>query len=70
MDDLIHTVPGSAGVSGEVRHPLEPLSAAEIRMVMAVIRGAARSRILRPAKRARGRPGRMCFSTMRRGFGD
>jgi primary-amine oxidase len=41
MDDLIHTLPGSAGVSGVLRHPLEPLSAAEIRMVMAVIHGAA-----------------------------
>jgi primary-amine oxidase len=43
MDDLIHTTQANASMSkiGALRHPLEPLSAAEIRTVMAVIRKAA-----------------------------
>jgi primary-amine oxidase len=36
MDDLIHASPAAAGMSS-LRHPLEPLSAAEIRQVMALI---------------------------------
>ena len=41
MDDMIHAVPAAAGFSDRLRHPLEPLSASEIRTVMAVIHGAA-----------------------------
>ena len=40
MDDLIHASPAAAGMSS-LRHPLEPLSAAEIRAVMALIHAAA-----------------------------
>jgi primary-amine oxidase len=40
MDDLIHAAPAAVGMSG-LRHPLEPLSAAEIRQVMAAIHAAA-----------------------------
>ncbi len=42
MDDLIHAAPAQAGMSGasSLRHPLEPLDAAEIRAVMAVIHGS------------------------------
>jgi primary-amine oxidase len=41
MDDLIHATPGFTGQSGTLRHPLEPLDAAEIRAVMALIRASA-----------------------------
>jgi len=42
MDDLIHAAPASAGMSAvPLRHPLEPLDAAEIRAVMAVIHASA-----------------------------
>ena len=41
MDDLIHAVPAATGMTGTLRHPLEPLSAAEIRAVMAVIHASA-----------------------------
>jgi primary-amine oxidase len=39
MDDLIHASPAAAGMSS-LRHPLEPLAAAEIRAVMALIHAA------------------------------
>ena len=41
MDDLIHAVPSATGMTGMLRHPLEPLSGAEIRAVMAVIHASA-----------------------------
>ncbi|OYY04218.1 MAG: tyramine oxidase, partial [Acidocella sp. 35-58-6] len=41
MDDLIHAAPAAAGMSATLRHPQEPLSAAEIREVMAVIHASA-----------------------------
>jgi primary-amine oxidase len=42
MDDLLHTAPGTTGMThAALKHPLEPLTAAEIRTVMAVIRAAA-----------------------------
>jgi primary-amine oxidase len=40
MDDLIHATPGLAGMSTTLRHPLEPLDAAEIRAAMATIHAA------------------------------
>jgi primary-amine oxidase len=39
MDDLIHASPASAGMS-VLRHPLEPLTAAEIRAVMGIIKAS------------------------------
>src|ERR1700688_2353461 len=41
MNDLIHTTPTRSAMSLATRHPLEPLDAAEIRAVMALIKGAA-----------------------------
>jgi primary-amine oxidase len=41
MDDLVHAVPALPSMSGTLRHPLEPLEAAEIRAVMALIKGDA-----------------------------
>ena len=41
MDDLIHAFPAAPGLSAGPRHPLEPLSAAELQAVMAVIHAAA-----------------------------
>jgi primary-amine oxidase len=41
MDDLIHATPGSATMTSTLRHPLEPLNAAEMRSVMAVIHASA-----------------------------
>jgi primary-amine oxidase len=41
MDDLIHATPGAAQMGkAEPRHPLEPLTAAEIRAVMSVIKNS------------------------------
>ncbi|MDR3520937.1 MAG: primary-amine oxidase [Acidocella sp.] len=37
MDDLLHATPATTGMSTALRHPLEPLSASEIRAVMALI---------------------------------